>query len=48
MQLSGKEVRKLINAEVKSLFEPLWKEAGGDTQVNRVRLSTLFAGTIKR
>ena len=45
--LSGKEVRKLINAEVKKFVEPLWKEAGGDTQVNRVRLITPIAATIK-
>lgn len=46
--LSGKEVRKLINAEVKKFVEPLWKNAGGDTQVNRVRLSTPIAATIKK
>lgn len=46
--LSGREVRKLINAEVKKFVEPLWKEAGGDTQVNRVRLSTPIAATIKK
>ena len=45
--LSGREVHKLINAEVKKFVEPLWKEAGGDTQVNRVRLSTPIAATIK-
>ena len=48
MGLSGKEVRKLINAEVKKFVEPLWKDAGGDTQVNRVRLSTPIAATIKK
>ena len=46
--LSGKEVHKLINAEVKKFVEPLWKNAGGDTQVNRVRLSTPIAATIKK
>lgn len=46
--LSGKEVRKLINAEVKKFVEPLWKGAGGDTQVNRVRLSTPIVATIKK
>jgi hypothetical protein len=46
--LSGKEVRKLINAEVKKFVEPLWKEAGGDTQVSRIRLSTPIAVTIKK
>lgn len=46
--LSGKEIRKLINAEVKKFVEPLWKDAGGDTQVNRVRLSTPVVATIKK
>ena len=46
--LSGKEKRKLINEKVKEFIEPLWKEAGGDTQVNRVRLSTPIAATIKK
>lgn len=46
--LSGKEVRKLINAEVKNLVELLWKYAGGDTQVNRIRLATPVAATIKK
>lgn len=46
--LSGKEIRKLINAEVKKFVEPLWKDAGGDTQVNRVSLSTPIAATIKK
>ena len=46
--LSGREVRKLINAEVKKFVEPLWKDAGGDTKVNRVRLSTPIAATIKK
>ena len=45
--LSRREKRKLINAEVKKFIEPLWKEAGGDTQVNRLRLSTPIAATIK-
>lgn len=46
--LSGRERRKLINAEVKKFIEPLWKEAGGDTQVNRIRLSTPVVATIKK
>lgn len=46
--LSGKEKRKLINEKVKEFIEPLWKEAGGDTQVNRIRLSTPVAATIKK
>ena len=45
--LSGREVRKLINAEVKKFIEPLWKNAGGDTQVSRIRLSTPIAAAIK-
>lgn len=46
--LSGKEKRKLINKKVKEFIEPLWKSAGGDTQVNRMRLSTPVAATIKK
>ena len=46
--LSGKEKRKLINEKVKEFIEPLWKSAGGDTQVNIVRLSTPVAATIKK
>lgn len=46
--LSGKEVRKLINAEVKKFVEPLWKDAGGDTQVNKISLITPVAATIKK
>lgn len=46
--LSGKEVRKLINAEVKKFVEPLWKSAGGDTQVNKVGLATPIAAAIKK
>lgn len=44
--LSGKEIRKLINEEVKQFVTPLWKDAGGDTQVNRLRLSTPIAVAI--
>lgn len=46
--LSGKELRKIINAEVKKFVEPLWKEAGGDAQVNKVGLVTPVAATIKK
>ena len=46
--LSGKEVRKLINSEVKKFVEPLWKEAGGDTKVGKVGLITPVADTIKK
>lgn len=46
--LSGKEIRKLINDEVKQFVEPLWKEAGGDTQVGKVGLITPVADTIKK
>lgn len=46
--LSGRERRKLINAEVNKFIEPLWKSAGGDTQVNRIKLSTPIAATIKK
>ena len=48
VDLSGKEKRKLINEKVKEFIEPLWKSAGGDTQVNRIRLSTPVAATIKK
>ena len=46
--LSGKEVRKLINTEVKKFVEPLWKEAGGDTQVNKVGFTTPVVAAIKK
>lgn len=46
--LSGKDMRKLINAEVKKFVEPLWKKAGGDTQVNKVGLITPVATAIKK
>ena len=46
--LSGREVQKLINEEVKAFIEPLWKEAGGDTQVNKVGLVTPVAVTIEK
>ena len=48
VDLSGKEKRKLINEKIKEFIEPLWKEAGGDTQVNRIRLSTPVVATIKK
>lgn len=47
-ELSGKEIRKLINAEVKEFVEPLWKSAGGDTQVNKLGMITPVAATIKK
>ena len=46
--LSAREVRKLINAEVKKFVEPLWKEAGGDEKVARVRLVTPVVAAIKK
>lgn len=46
--LSGREVRQRINEEIKKFIEPLWKSAGGDTQVNRIRLITPVAATIKK
>ena len=46
--LSGKEIRKLVSAEVKKFVEPLWKEAGGDTKVSRIRLATPVTATIKK
>ena len=35
--LSGREKRKLITEAVNEFIEPLWKEAGGDTKVGRLR-----------
>lgn len=46
--LSGKEVHKLINAEVNKFIEPLWRDAGGDTQVNKIRLIKPVAVAIKK
>ena len=46
--LSGREVRQRINEEVKKFIEPLWKEAGGGTQVNKVGLVTPVAAAIKK
>ena len=46
--LSGKEVRKLVNAEVKKFVESLWKDAGGDTKVDKVGLITPVAAVIKK
>ena len=46
--MSDREVRKLINAEVKKFVEPLWKEAGGDEKVARVRLVTPVVAAIKK
>lgn len=47
-ELSNREVRQRINEEVKKFIEPLWKSAGGDAQVNRIKLSTPVAVTIKK
>lgn len=46
--LSSKEVRKLVNAEVKKFVESLWKDAGGDTKVDKVGLITPVAAVIKK
>ena len=46
--LSGKEVRKLINAAVRDFITPLWKSAGGDTQVNKAGLITPVASALKQ
>lgn len=45
--LSGRERRKLINAEVSKFIEPLWKEAGGDIKVIAYKLSRDVAKKIK-
>ena len=46
--LSGRERRKLINEEVNKSVELLWKYAGGDEKVDRVRLATPVAAAIKK
>lgn len=46
--LSGREIHKLITAEVNKFVEHLWKEAGGDTQVNKIGLVTPVAAAIKQ
>lgn len=45
--LSGREVRKLINAEVNKFIEPLWREAGGDEKAITHKLSRDIAKKIK-
>lgn len=46
--LSGREVSKLINTEVTKFVDHLWKEAGGDTQVNKIGLVTPVVAAIKK
>ena len=46
--LSSKEVRKLINAEVKKFVEPLWKDASGNEKVDSLRLLGPFVAGIKK
>ena len=46
--LSGRERHKLINAEINKFIEPLWKEAGGDTQVNKIGLIESVAAIIEK
>lgn len=45
--LSGRERRKLINAEVTKFIEPLWKEAGGDEKAIAYKLTRDVAKKIK-
>lgn len=45
--LSGRERRKLINAEVNKFIEPLWKNAGGDEKVITYKLTRDIAKKIK-
>ena len=45
--LSGREKRKLITEAVNAFIEPLWKEAGGDTKVVRLRLLSPILTLIK-
>ena len=44
--LSGRERRKLINAEVKKFIEPLWKSAGGDEKAIKYKLTRDIAKKI--
>lgn len=44
--LSGRERRKLINAEVKKFVEPLWKSAGGDEKAITYKLTRDIAKKI--
>ena len=45
--LSGREVRRLINAEVKKFVEPLWRKAGGDEKAITYKLTRDIAKKIK-
>lgn len=46
--LSGREVQKLINAEVNKFIEPLWEDAGGNEKVDSMRLLGPFVAGIKK
>lgn len=46
--LSGREVRKLINEEVKAFIEPKWEDAGGNEKVDSMRLLGPFVAGIKK
>ena len=46
--LSGREVQKLINKEVKAFIEPKWEDAGGNEKVYSMRLLGPFVAGIKK
>lgn len=46
--LSGREVLKLINEEVKAFIEPKWEDAGGNEKVDSMRLLGPFVAGIKK
>ncbi len=46
--LSGREVQKLINEEVKAFIEPKWEDAGGNEKVGSMRLLGPFVVGIKK
>lgn len=46
--LSGREIRKLINKAVTDFIEPLWREEGGDIKVDKLKIVTPVAAAIKK
>lgn len=46
--LSGREVRKLVNEEVKAFIESKWEDAGGNEKVDSMRLLGPFVAGIKK
>ena len=46
--LSGREVQKLINKEVKAFIESKWEDAGGNEKVDSMRLLGPFVESIRK